>query len=83
MDKIDELVLETLSFYEPMTFANIILDFNDELLAGFPDFDKEQLVQVLSHLEQKKLIKKVMQEKEVAWIRVFRKRSWWKRLFPL
>lgn len=80
---LEELVLMTLSFFEAMTFSQIILDFDDELLKQFPDFDKEQLNSVLSALESKKLIKRVKIDKEVGWIRIHTKRSWWKRIFSL
>lgn len=80
---LEELVLVTLSFYEPMTFSNIILDFNSEALAEFPDFDKEQLHALIKDLEDKKLIKRVTIDKEVGWLRIHPRRSWWKRLFSL
>lgn len=80
---LEELVLVTLSFFEPMTFSKIILDFDSELIRDFPDFDKEQLQSIINKLESKKLIKRVTIDKEIGWIRVRPKRSWWKRLFPL
>ena len=79
--KLEELVLVTLSFFEPMTFSQIILDFDSDLLKDFPDFDKEQLQEIINSLERKKLIKKLTIDKEMGWIRVLPKRSWWKRFF--
>ncbi|MDD4974083.1 MAG: hypothetical protein PHY93_07010 [Bacteriovorax sp.] len=81
--KLENLVLATLSFFEPMTFSQIILDFDSDLLKDFPDFDKEQLQNIINLLEKKKLIKRVTIDKERGWIRIHPKRSWWKRLFPL
>lgn len=81
--KLEELVLMTLSFYEPMTFSNIILDFDNDQLKDFPDFSREELVDILALLKKKKLIKQITLDKEAAWIRVYPKRSWWKRLFSL
>jgi transcription initiation factor IIE alpha subunit len=81
--KLENLVLATLSFFEPMTFSQIILDFDSDLLKDFPNFDKEQLQDIINLLEKKKLIKRVTIDKERGWLRVHPKRSWWKRLFPL
>ena len=82
-NKLENFVLMTLSFFEKMTFSQIILDFDNDLLADFPDFDKEQLQEILITLEKKKLIKRVNIDKEAGWIRLYPKKSWWKRLFPL
>lgn len=76
--KLNDLVLSTLSFYEPMTFSRIILDFDNNKLSNFPEFAKEDLQDILKVLEKKKSIKRVTLDKEDAWIRVFPKRSWWK-----
>ena len=80
---LENFVLMTLSFFEAMTFSQIILDFDNELIKDFPDLDKEQLLEIISSLEKKKLIKRVQIVKEIGWVRVHPKRSWWKRLFPL
>ncbi|MFA6237827.1 MAG: hypothetical protein WC635_10905 [Bacteriovorax sp.] len=81
--ELENLVLITLSYFEPMTFSKIILDFDSEEIKNFPDFDNVKLQEMLSSLEKKKLIKRVKIDKETGWIRVLPKRSWWKRLFPL
>lgn len=78
---LENLVLMTLSFFEPMTFSQIILDFDNEQLKNFPQFDKETLQEILEILRKKKLIKEVKIDKEIGWIKVQRKRVWWKRIF--
>ena len=78
---LENLVLMTLSFFEPMTFSQIILDFDNEQLKNFPQFDKETLQEILVILRKKKLIKEVKIDKEIGWIKVQRKRVWWKRIF--
>ena len=83
---LEEFVLSTLSFYEPMTFSRIILDFNGEALKAYPNFDREELQATLKNLEKKKLVKPVTIDKEVGWIRIHPKRnliSRLKRLFSL
>jgi restriction endonuclease Mrr len=78
---VEKLVLVTLSFFEPMTFSQIILDFDKDLISNFPNFDKEELIEVLDSLEKKKLINRIKIDKEIGWIRVHIKRPWWKRFF--
>lgn len=78
---IEDFVLMTLSFFEPMTFSQIILDFDKEILKNFPDFDQERLHEILKILKKKKLIKEVRIDKEMGWIKIQKKRPWWKRFF--
>ena len=77
---LENLVLMTLSFFEPMTFSQIILDFDNDQLKNYPQFDKETLQEILVILKKKKLIKEVKIDKEMGWIKVQRKRVWWKRI---
>jgi hypothetical protein len=77
---LEELVLMTLSFFEPMTFSQIILDFDTDKLVNFPNFNKQDLEEIINKLEKQKLLKRVTIDKEIGWIRIQRKRSWFKRL---
>lgn len=76
----EDLVLKTLSFFEPMTFSKIILDFDKDQLTFFPHFNREDLKVILTNLEKKKRIKQVVIELEAGWIRIHPKRSYFKRL---
>lgn len=78
---LENLVLRTLSFFEPMTFSQIILDFDNDQLKDFPSFDQVHLREIITLLEKRKLVKKVKLEHDVGWIKIYPKRSWWKRLF--
>jgi DNA-directed RNA polymerase alpha subunit len=80
---LDELVLMTLSFFEPMTFSQIILDFDSDKLANFPNFNKQDLEEIINKLEKQKLLKRVTIDKEIGWMRIQRKRSWFKRLLNI
>jgi hypothetical protein len=80
-DSLEDLVLVTLSFFEAMTFSQIILDFDSEAVKKFPDFDKEQLQKIINKLEKQKLLKRVVLDKEVGWIKIQRKRSWLNSFF--
>lgn len=83
MSELHDLVLGTFSFYEPMTFSKVILDLDNEALKNYPNFSKEDLELIIKDLVKQKLIKEVKIDKEVGWIRIHLKKSWWKRLFPL
>ena len=77
---LEDLVLSTLSFYEPMNTSKIIFDMDQKVLEALPEFDQKELSRILQFLEKKKLIKKTKVSGEFFWIRVFRKRSILSRL---
>ena len=83
MNKLEEFVLGTFSFYEAMTFSQVILDLDAVALKDFPEFSKEDLEIVIKALIKKKLIKTVKIDKEEGWIRIHPKRAWWKWPFFL
>lgn len=68
MSDLENFLLETLSFYEAMTFSNIVLDLDPVKLKHFNKLDQDEFLAVLKVLEKKKLIKKVIVNQEVAWI---------------
>lgn len=77
---LEDLVLSTLSFYEPMNLSKIIFDMDQKVLEGLPEFDQKELDRILFALEKKKLIKKMKKSGELYWIRVFKKQSFFNRL---
>ena len=78
--ELEDLILITLSFFEPLTLSNIILDFAADKLLKFPKFNKEELQLILTKLEKKKLVKKMILDKEIAWIKMQKKPNIWRRL---
>lgn len=68
--KSEDLVLETLSFFEPMTEEKIILDFDGEKLKLLASFTKEDLKLVLEKLEKEKKVKVNRQTKEWTYIKL-------------
>ncbi|MGZ3788731.1 MAG: hypothetical protein ACXVLQ_09425 [Bacteriovorax sp.] len=83
MITLEELVLGTFSFYEPMTLSQVILDMDSALLKGYPHFTKEDLEGIIKILEKKKLLRATRIDKEVGWIRIHPKRSWRSWFFSL
>lgn len=82
MQKLEELLLGSLSFYEAMSFSKIVFDLDSEVLKAHPDFDKDQMLTILQSLEKRGLVKSSKSGTEQVWIRIHPRRSWWKRLFP-
>lgn len=71
----EHLVLKTLSFYEPMNYAQIIFELDSEELKSFPDFTDEQLKEILHSLVKRKLVKKLDRNGDVYWQKEMPRRS--------
>ena len=79
--ELEGIILQTLSFYEPMSFSKIVFDIDTELLKAYPHFDRNQMLLILSSLEKRGLVKRSGHGSESQWIRSMKKRSVWKRFF--
>jgi benzoyl-CoA reductase/2-hydroxyglutaryl-CoA dehydratase subunit BcrC/BadD/HgdB len=79
--ELEDLILSTLSFYEPMSFSKIVFDIDTEVLKSYPDFDRDQMMKILKSLEERKLVKKTGAGLEAQWQRIHKKRPFWKRFF--
>lgn len=79
--EIENLILSTLSFYEPMSFSKIVFDIDTEVLKNYPNFDKDQMMVILTSLQKKGLVKSFGKGSEIQWQRIHKKRSFWKRFF--
>jgi len=79
--ELENLILSTLSFYEPMSFSKIVFDIDTEALKKYPNFDKDQMLLILKSLEQRAMVKKTGEGSEAQWQRIHKKRSFWKRFF--
>jgi hypothetical protein len=82
MQELEDLLLSTLSFYEPMSFSKIVFDMPTSALQQFPDFDKPQMILILNSLEKRGLVRKIVKGEEVMWQRIHKKRPFWKRILP-
>ena len=78
---LEDLILSTLSFYEPMAFSKIVFDMDTNVLKQFPNFDKDQMLVILKSLEKRGIIQMSGKDSEAQWIRIHNKRSFWKRFF--
>ncbi len=78
---LEDLILSTLSFYEPMSFSKIVFDIDTDVLKSYPNFDKDQMITILKSLEARGLVKSTGIEAETQWQRIHKKRPFWKRFF--
>jgi hypothetical protein len=78
--ELEAILLQTLSFYEPMSFSKIVFDIDTELLKTYPQFDRDQMLLILTSLEKRGLVKRSGQGTESQWIRILRKRTMVKRV---
>lgn len=77
-------ILETLSFYEAMTWERLIIDFDEDFLKDHPEFTKEKLESDLKLLAKKKLVKVSKNAKgEKEYLRLMPRQKWWKKLLRL
>jgi hypothetical protein len=79
--ELENLLLSTLSFYEPMSFSKIVFDIDTEVLKAYPNFDKDQMLLILKSLEKRGIVQKTGEGTETQWQRIHKKRPFWKRLF--
>ncbi len=82
MDHLEELILSTLSFYEPMSFSKIVFDMDSNVLKNHPDFDKPQMMLILKSLEKRGLVRQSGKGEDLQWHRIHKKRAWGKRFLP-
>jgi hypothetical protein len=80
--ELENLLLSTLSFYEPMSFSKIVFDIDTDVLKKYPNFDKDHMLLILRSLEKRGVVQKTGEGTETQWQRIHKKRSLWKRLFP-
>ena len=80
--EIEETILEALSFYDPMTKDEIILDLDDGKIQENPDFSLEVFENKLESLLKNEKVKMIKNGKNISYLRLFPKRkSWPKRVF--
>jgi regulatory protein YycH of two-component signal transduction system YycFG len=81
-----DLVLSTLSFFEPMSLERIIFDFDEKKVLAMKDFSNVDLENILKQLLKEKKIKKIKKGSKVEYQRIHPKRGWRKifdRIFSL
>lgn len=80
MKDIETIVLETLSFFEPMSLEKIIIDTNSEDAKSNKDFTHEALLNVLNELVKNKKVKTYKINGDLHWQRIFPQKNIFKRI---
>lgn len=81
MDALEEILLETLSFYYPLTSTQILLQMDKKKIEKLPHITMEDLEKKLKVLKKTHRIKEHPLKGEKAWQRLFpAKKTWWQRL---
>ena len=73
--KIDELILESLSFYTPLTIDQIILDLDDKKVKNIPELDLDAFEKRIKFFVKTKKVKVLKSDNRVAFIKLFPKRK--------
>ena len=81
MISIESHILETLSFFDPMSLEQIILDFDESVVIQHPNFTKVELSQLLAELKKRRVVKVIKQEGETLWVKCYKKRKKWYQIF--
>ena len=78
--EIEEIILEAMSFYEPMAKDKIILDLDDYKITEVNEFSLEEFEEVFIRLLKEKRIKEIKKGDQITYLRVFPKRSFFKKI---
>lgn len=74
MDLQEEL-LRTLSFFEPMSLEHIFLDMDKSFLDTYDELTTDDLLFSLKALEKKSRIKEIRKDDQRMWVRIHPKKS--------
>ncbi|MCO4754436.1 MAG: hypothetical protein KC478_08125 [Bacteriovoracaceae bacterium] len=80
---LEDEVLKTLSFFEPMSLEKIYLDFNESFLLSRPDFVVEDLGHILATLKKKKLVKEIKASSQKEWVKIYPRKNWYKKFIGI
>lgn len=73
--ELENELLRTLSFYEPMSLEYILLDLDKSFLDTHTGLTTEDLIQALSQLKSSNLVKEITSGETKSWIRIPPKKS--------
>ena len=73
-EKIDELILGSLSFYTPLTLDQIILDLDPKQVKSIPEFNLDILEKRIKFFIKAKKIKVSKSKNQVTYIKIFPRR---------
>ena len=74
-NKIDELILESLSFYEPLTLDQVILDLDHKKVKNTPELNLDIFEKRIKLFVKTKKVKILKSDCKVTFIKLFPKRK--------
>ncbi len=80
MSDLRKLILETLSFFSPMTQEELLLGFDRATVEAHPELTMELLQQELLLLVKEGKLKKTKKGRDIAFVRLYPKRSWLRQI---
>ena len=83
MKELEDILLETLSFYEPMRKEQILMDMDESKIQMFPDLSIDDLEATLKKMRRKGLLKSQGDGVDRTWLRINAKRGLWFKLKSL
>ena len=72
---IDDLILESLSFYTPLSIDQIILELDDHKIKQFPNFNLDTLEKRIRYYVKVKKIKVLKSDGKVTFLKMYPKRK--------
>lgn len=81
LNELEQQLLSTLSYFEPMTLEFIYLDMDKNFLEQNPNYSIDDLQLALKNLTRQKKIKAIQTEGQLTWVKIYPKKSLFKRLF--
>ncbi|HLE12497.1 MAG: hypothetical protein A2504_07605 [Bdellovibrionales bacterium RIFOXYD12_FULL_39_22] len=86
MDDLDKLILETLSFFRPLSVEQILLDMDGKKLETMRELTVDDLKLRLNALSTEGILKATQQKGESFWQKNYmgkaKKKSWISKFFP-
>jgi hypothetical protein len=76
-DTIENIILEAISFYDPLTKDKIILDLDEYKITEVNEFSLEEFEGCFKKLLKEEKIKQIKVGPDIAYLRVFPKRRSW------
>ena len=80
MNELEQELLKTLSFIEPMTLEFILLDLDKLYLEHNPTLTTEDLIKTLTQLQKKRKVRFKKYQGQGFWIKIYPKRPWYKNI---
>lgn len=80
---LQDQLLMTLSYFEPMTMEFIYLDMDQDFLMAHPEFTMDDLQECLKLLAKQKKIKTIKTDNTTRWVRIYPRKGLIKRIIGL